>query len=46
MVADLEYDKKRYEDNKEGFIGLQVHGVGDSGPYRVRWKNIYVRTLE
>lgn len=46
MVADLEYDEKRYEDNKEGFIGLQVHGVGDNGPYSVRWKNIYIRTIK
>ena len=46
MVADLQYDEKRYEENKEGFIGLQVHGVGNSGPYSVRWKNIYVRPIE
>lgn len=46
MVADLEYDEKLYEENKEGFIGLQVHGVGNNGPYSVRWKNIYIRPIQ
>ena len=46
-VADLEYDQQRYEDNSEGFIGLQVHGVGNNAtPMTVRWKNIYIRPLE
>jgi hypothetical protein len=46
MVADLEYDEQRYEENEKGFIGLQVHGVGDSGPYSVRWKNIFIKPIE
>lgn len=45
-VADLTYDKKRYEDNPEGFIGLQVHGVGDRGPYSVRWRKIFIKPVE
>lgn len=44
-VADLTHDKERYEENKEGLVGLQVHGVGDRGPFRVRWKNIYIRPV-
>ena len=44
-IADLTYDEKRYEDNPEGVIGLQVHGVGNRGPFRVRWKNIYLKKL-
>jgi hypothetical protein len=28
-----------------GFIGLQVHGVGDRGPFEVRWRNILIRDL-
>lgn len=44
-IADLMYDEKRYADNPEGFIGLQVHGVGKRGPYSVRWKNIFVKPL-
>jgi len=30
----------------EGFIGLQVHGIGkDQGPYEVRWQDIRIRPL-
>ncbi len=28
-----------------GFIGLQVHGVGDRGPFEVRWRNIKIKDL-
>ena len=28
-----------------GFIGLQVHGVGDRGPFEVRWRNIQIKDL-
>lgn len=42
-VADLIYDTKLYKKNFEGFIGLQVHSVGQRGPFQVRWKNIYVK---
>jgi len=46
-VADLEYDEQRYKDNSEGFIGLQVHGVGKNPkPMSVRWKNIYIRPIK
>jgi hypothetical protein len=30
-----------------GFIGLQVHGIKkETGPYSVRWKNLYLRELK
>ena len=29
-----------------GFIGLQVHGVGDRGPFEVRWRNIKIKDLD
>lgn len=45
-VADLLYDEARYEENSKGVIGLQVHGVGDSGPYQVRWRNIFIKPLQ
>jgi hypothetical protein len=46
LVADLDYDEQRYADNSEGFIGLQVHGVGNnSAPMSVRWKNLYIKPL-
>jgi len=28
-----------------GFIGLQVHGVGDRGPFEARWRNIKIKDL-
>ncbi|GAB3655356.1 hypothetical protein GCM10028791_26550 [Echinicola sediminis] len=47
LVADLDHDPKRYEDNSEGFIGLQVHGVGNNPEaMSVRWKNIYIRSIK
>lgn len=46
-VADLDYDEERYKANSEGFIGLQVHGVGgNKKPMSVRWKNIYIKPLK
>jgi Domain of Unknown Function (DUF1080)/Trehalose utilisation len=34
------------ESFKEGFIGLQVHGIGKGeGPFQVRWRDIRVREL-
>ena len=45
-IADLTYDQQRYQDNPEGFVGLQVHGVGNRGPYQVRWRNIFLKPLE
>ncbi len=39
-------DIRDTESAREGFIGLQVHGIGkDEGPFEVRWKNIKVRPL-
>jgi hypothetical protein len=33
--------------DKEGFIGLQVHGIPKGqGPYQVRWRNIHIRELK
>lgn len=43
-IADLTHEEI-YKNHKEGVIGLQVHGVGDEGPYEVRWKNIRLRKL-
>jgi hypothetical protein len=47
QVADLVYDEGRYMDNSQGFIGLQVHGIGDeTDEMTVRWKNIYVKPIQ
>lgn len=45
-VADLEYNEERYKENAEGFIGLQVHGVGDNGPFSVSWRNVVITPIK
>jgi hypothetical protein len=40
-VEDLTDEKS----SRCGFIGLQVHGVGDRGPFEVRWQNIRIKDL-
>ncbi len=35
------------ESSSEGFIGLQVHGIGkNQGPFEVRWRDIRVRPIQ
>ncbi len=42
MIEDIS-DPDSYQ---EGFIGLQVHGIGrDKGPYEVRWRDIQIREI-
>lgn len=42
-TADLVDDKS---GKSCGFIGLQVHGIAKgTGPYEVRWRNIYLKDL-
>lgn len=45
MISDLT-DEKIYETHPEGFIGLQVHGVGNAGPYQVAWRNLKIREIK
>lgn len=45
MISDL-VDEEKYKTHPKGFIGLQVHSVGDRGPYRVAWKNIRIKALD
>lgn len=40
-IADLTDEAS----SKCGFIGLQVHGVGNKGPFEVRWRNIKIKDL-
>ena len=44
-VEDL-IDEARFESHPKGFIGLQVHGVGDKGPFQVAWRNIRIKVLD
>ena len=39
-------DEAIYKTHPNGFIGLQVHGVGNRGPFEVSWKNIRLKELE
>ena len=41
-IEDLT-DEEKFKTHPKGFIGLQVHGVGDRGPYEVAWRNIRIR---
>ena len=39
-------DEPIYKTHPKGFIGLQVHGVGNRGPFEVSWRNIRVKELD
>jgi len=43
-IGDL-VDDAKFASHPKGFIGLQVHGVGDKGPFEVAWRNIKIRPL-
>jgi hypothetical protein len=44
-IEDL-VDDEKFESHPKGFIGLQVHGVGDKGPFEVAWRNIRIKVLD
>lgn len=44
-IEDL-VDEEKYQTHPKGFIGLQVHGVGDKGPFEVAWRNIRIKELD
>ncbi len=47
IVEDFMYPADLHAMNPEGFFGLQVHGIKKgSGPWSVRFKNIYVKELK
>ncbi len=43
-IEDLT-DQAKFQSHPQGFIGLQVHGVGDRGPFQVAWRNIRIKEL-
>jgi hypothetical protein len=45
QISDL-VDEAKFETHPTGFIGLQVHDVGDGGPFEVLWKDIKIKELE
>ena len=44
-IEDLTSAEK-YRSHPKGFIGLQVHGVGDRGPFQIAWRNIRIKVLD
>jgi hypothetical protein len=43
MVSDLT-DEEKFESHPRGFIGLQVHGIGNNpGPFTAAWRNLRIR---
>ncbi|MEN8772077.1 MAG: DUF1080 domain-containing protein [Akkermansiaceae bacterium] len=44
QISDLT-DEAKFKAYPKGFIGLQVHGVGNRGPFDVAWKNLKIREL-
>ena len=44
-VSDLT-DEAKFKSHPKGFIGLQVHGVGNRGPFEVSWKNVKIKKLD
>jgi hypothetical protein len=44
-IEDL-VDDEKFASHPKGFIGLQVHGVGDKGPFEVAWRNIRIKVLD
>ncbi|MBA82197.1 family 16 glycoside hydrolase [Leeuwenhoekiella sp.] len=43
-IEDLT-NEEVYKTNPKGFIGLQMHGVEEPGPFTMKWKNIRIRKL-
>jgi hypothetical protein len=45
QISDLTHEE-RFKSHPQGFIGLQVHGIGaGQGPFEVRWRNLKLRDL-
>jgi len=44
QVSDLTHEGI-YKTHPKGLIGLQVHGVGNNGPFTVAWKNLKIREI-
>jgi hypothetical protein len=46
QISDLTHEE-RFKSHPSGFIGLQVHGIGEgSGPYEVRWRDLKIREIK
>ena len=45
QISDL-HDEESFKSYSKGFIGLQVHGVGERGPYQVAWRRIRIKIFD
>ena len=45
QISDL-VDEAKLKSHPKGFNGLQVHGVGNRGPFDVAWRNIKIREIK
>jgi|TARA_B110000196_G_scaffold300004_1_gene293050 hypothetical protein len=45
QISDLT-DEGKLKSHPKGFIGLQVHGVGNGGPFDVAWRNLKIREIK
>ncbi len=45
LLAKTPFHDQMFKTYPKGFIGLQVHGVGNRGPFDVAWKNLKIREL-
>lgn len=45
MISDL-VDEEKFKLYPKGFIGLQVHDVGDRGPFQVAWRHIRIKVID
>lgn len=45
QIEDLE-DGEKLKTHPKGFIGLQVHSIGQRGPFSVAWRKLRIKVLE
>lgn len=45
LISNLTHEQK-FQTHPKGFIGLQVHGVGNNGPFEVRWRKLTLKELK
>jgi len=45
QISDLT-DEAKFKTHPKGFLGLQVHGVGNKGPFEVSWRKLMLKELK
>lgn len=44
LISMAEDDQ--FKTHSKGFIGLQVHGAGNQGPFTVAWRKIRIKVMD